>query len=145
MALSAAKVTRSGVTQFMTPRLPHLVALSLAASAAAGVLADSPQQVLRQLGSSLAAIRASTSPQPATLQHPPDVKPLLGTGRRTILSQLGVPDNCAGGSEAECMASPAWNYSFIHLPPGRRAAGPELMLLFNERGAVRDAQWSYSR
>jgi hypothetical protein len=129
----------------MTSRFAYLLALSLGASAASIVLADSSQQVLRELGSSLASIRASASPQPVSLQRPPDVKPLLGVGRRAILAQLGLPDNCAGGSEADCMSSPAWNYSFIHLPPGRHAAGPELMLLFNERGAVRDAQWSYSR
>ena len=122
----------------------HIAGLLAAASAAAIVLADSPQQLLRQLSGELAIIRASQAPQPFALQRPPDLRPLVGSGRRAVLAQLGVPDNC-GGSEAECMASPAWNYSFVHSPPGRHSGGPELMLLFNERGNVRDAQWNYTR
>lgn len=126
----------------MRSRSIRLVALAVAALSTAAFAASSGQ-VLRQLGEQLAAIRASKSPQRVALNNPPDVKPLLGTNRRTVLSQLGVPDNCAGGSLAQCMASPAWNYSFVHLPPGLHGGGPELMLLFNFRGAVSGAQWNY--
>lgn len=118
----------------------------LAVAALPGVaLAANGQQVLRQLGDQLAAIRASQAPQRVALDNTPDVKPLLGVSRQAVLMQLGVPDSCAGGSLSQCMAAPAWNYSFVHLPPGRRGGGPELMLLFNFRGAVSDAQWNYSR
>jgi len=126
----------------MRSRSIRLVALALAAWSTSA-FAASGGQVLRQLGEQLAAIRASKSPQRVALNNPPDVKPLLGTNRRAVLSQLGVPDNCAGGSRAQCMASPAWNYSFVHLPPGLHGGGPELMLLFNFRGAVSGAQWNY--
>jgi hypothetical protein len=126
----------------MNSRSALLVALAVAALSTAAIAAASGAQVLRQLGEQLAAIRASQSPQRVALDNPPDVKPLLGVNRQAVLSQLGTPDNCAGGSLSQCMASPAWNYSFLHLPPGRRGSGPELMLLFNFRGAVSDAQWN---
>jgi hypothetical protein len=129
----------------MTARSTFCLVLAMTTLPAMTLAAASGPQVLRQLGGQLAAIRASQSPQRVVLDVTPDVKPLLGSGRQAVLAQLGVPDNCAGGSEAQCLAAPAWNYSFVHLPPGRRGGGPELMLLFNFRGAVSDAQWNYSR
>jgi hypothetical protein len=129
----------------MNPRLLTSVAAIAALLPAAALAAPSGTQLLRSLGQQLGAIRASQAQQRVALDNTPDVKPLVGAGRQAVLSQLGVPDNCAGGSLSQCMASPAWNYSFVHLPPGLRGGGPELMLLFNFRGAVSDAQWNYSR
>jgi hypothetical protein len=122
-----------------------MVLSALAALLTTAAHADSPQQVLRLLGTDLTAIRASKSPQRVTLQQLPDVRPLVGVSRQAVLSQLGEPDSCVGGSEAECLQSPAWNYTFYHLPPDQHGGGPELMLLFNQHSGVRDAQWGYAR
>jgi len=129
----------------MTPRPLPLLAAVIALLPAGAFALTSATELLRALGGQLAAIRSSQAPQRVALDNTPDLKPLLGVGRQAVLSELGVPDNCAGGSLAQCAEAPAWNYSFLHLPPGRRGGGPELMLLFNFRGIVRDAQWNYSR
>jgi hypothetical protein len=117
----------------------------VAALAATHAYAQSPEQLLNELGANLAAIRASSSDKPVSLTPVPDLRVLRGVSRGTVLSALGPPDSCDDNTVEPCVGRPVWGYMFHHLPPGWRGGGAELWLTFDAREVLQDARWQFSR
>jgi hypothetical protein len=113
-------------------------------TASHGIYAQTPAERLVELAAELAAIRATSGPEPIWARHI-DVSALLGSTREAVLGSLGAPDSCVRGMTDECRARDWWGYFFYYLPPGWRGGGPELWFQFDSAGVVEQAEWSVSR
>jgi len=105
--------------------------------------AETPDQLLHMLGTSLMSFRAMSGEQYAALEPVPDGAMLRGIARELLLSSFGKPDNCEpfnGPSVhgAECEPSDTWSYWFFYLPRGSRGGGPELWLRFDDHNLVEE-------
>jgi hypothetical protein len=91
---------------------------------------------------------APGKPPEATL---PNVENLTGLTRDRIEAAFGPPSGICWGSDGgvledgSCGGARVWQYSFYYLPTRRLGGGPELTLVFDEKGVCILSLWDYSQ
>ena len=130
-------------------------ALALVACGAAFAQTDEPARISDwcrwEIETEMGLRDELPAPGKPPAQRLPNVENLTGLTKDRISSALGPPSGLCWGSDGgvlegdSCEDASVWQYSFYYLPTRRLGGGPELTLVFDDKGICILSLWDYSQ